>query len=283
MSQGGSPGLLGVFYACPEVSQTGMTDPIPPVSEAPAVPAHQRHVSVSVLWVETFVAVPPSVVHNGLFGVRELCVLFFILFATEPFRLVKHLPNTHIQNPPPAIEHMSEDEVGEVPSCPRLQLFRDHPITRAWHKLVLEMQHGSRTPILALVGGAMLGKTCKCVSFFGNSKTVRVQCSGFPTGVLPAVDLEGQHAAVLWEDIRVDQLLHNRRVFAEGRVSPPGSQVFLSHGNHQVDHPPVAMMLCANFLPMTVSEGLSAEEALWMHHNVWKVTLDAGTRWWLDL
>ena len=101
MSQGGSPGLLGVSYACPEVSQTGMTDPIPPVSEAPAVPAHQRHVSVSVLWVETFVAVPPSVVHNGLFGVRELCVLFFILFATEPFRLVKHLPNTHIQNPPP--------------------------------------------------------------------------------------------------------------------------------------------------------------------------------------
>lgn len=97
MSQGGSPGLLGVSYACPEVSQTGMTDPIPPVSEAPAVPAHQRHVSVSVLWVETFVAVPPSVVHNGLFGVRELCVLFFILFATEPFRLVKHLPNTLIQ------------------------------------------------------------------------------------------------------------------------------------------------------------------------------------------
>ena len=100
MSQGGSPGLLGVSYACPEVSQTGMTDPIPPVSEAAAVPAHQRYVSVSVLWFETFVAVPPSVVHNGLFGVRELCVLVFIVFVTEPFRLVKHLPNTHIQNPP---------------------------------------------------------------------------------------------------------------------------------------------------------------------------------------
>ena len=178
---------------------------------------------------------------------------------------------------------MSEDEVGAVPSCPRLQPLRDHPITTAWHKLVLEMQHGSRTPILALVGGAMLGKTCKCISFFGYSKTVRVQCSGLPTGVLPAVDLDGQHAAVLWEDIRVDQLLHNRVVFASGRPSLPVSQVFASHGNHQVDHPPVAMMLCANFLPMTVSEGLSAEEALWMHHNVWKVTLDAGTRWWLDL
>ena len=97
LSQRGSPGLRGVSYACPEVSQTGMTDPIPPVSEAAAVPAHQRYVSVSVLWFETFVAVPPSVVHNGLFGVRELCVLFFILFSTEPFRLVKHLPNTLIQ------------------------------------------------------------------------------------------------------------------------------------------------------------------------------------------
>jgi hypothetical protein len=33
---------------------------------------------------------------------------------------------------------------------------------------------------------------------------------------------------------------------------------------------------------MTVSEGLSAEEALWMHLNVWKVTIEAGTRWWLE-
>jgi hypothetical protein len=175
----------------------------------------------------------------------NLCV-GLILFVTEPFRLVKHLPNTHRQDPPSVMADRADDE-GEVPRCLRLHPFRDHPITTAWHKLVLEMQHGSRTPILALVGGAMLGKTCKCVSFFGNSKTVRVQCSGFPTGVLPAVDLDGQHAAVLWKDIRVDQLLHNRVVFASGRPSLPVSQVFASHGNHQVDQPPVAMMLCSNF------------------------------------
>ena len=177
----------------------------------------------------------------------------------------------------------SEDEVGEERSCLRLQPFRDHPITTAWHKLVLERQHGSRTPILALVGEAMLGKTFKCVSFFGNSNTARVHCAGCPPGMLPAVDLDGRHAAVLWDDIRVDQLLHNRVVFASGRPSLPVSEVFASHGNHQVEQPPLAMMLCCNFLPMTVSERLSAEEALWMHHNVWKVTLDAGTRWWLDL
>ena len=176
-----------------------------------------------------------------------------------------------------------EDEVGEVPSCPRLHPFRDHPMTTAWHKIVLERQPGTRTPILALVGGGMLGKTFKCLSFFGNSRTVRVHCHNSPKGVLPGVHLDGRHAAVVWEDIRVDQLLNNRWVFAEGRVSPPGSQVFLSHGNHQVDQPPLAMMLCANFLPMTVSEGLCAEDALWMHHNVWKVTLNGGDRWWLDL
>ena len=105
---------------------------------------------------------------------------------------------------------------------------------------------------------------------------------GYPTGVLPAVDLDGRHAAVLWKDIRVDQLLHNREVFVSGRPSLPVSEVFVNHGNHQNHQHPLAMMLCANFLPMTVSEGLSAEEALWMHHNVWKVTLEAGTRWWLD-
>ena len=176
-----------------------------------------------------------------------------------------------------------EDEVGEVPSCPRLHPFRDHPMTTAWHKIVLERQPGTRTPILALVGGGMLGKTFKCMSFFGNSRTVRVHCHNSPKGVLPGVHLDGRHAAVVWEDIRVDQLLHNRVVFASGRPSLPVSQVFASHGNHHVDQPPVAMMLCSNFLPMTVSEGLSAEEALWMHHNVWKVTLNGGDRWWLDL
>ena len=59
MCQGSCSGLFEVSYAFPEVSQTGMTDRIPPVSEAAAVPAHQRHVLVSVHWFETFVAVPP--------------------------------------------------------------------------------------------------------------------------------------------------------------------------------------------------------------------------------
>jgi hypothetical protein len=84
MCQGGCSGLFEVSYAFPEVSQTGMTDRIPPVSEAAAVPAHQKHVLVSVLWVQTFVAVPPSVVHNGWFGVRETCVL--VLFCSPQSR-----------------------------------------------------------------------------------------------------------------------------------------------------------------------------------------------------
>ena len=66
-------------------AQKGMTDRIPPVSEAAAVPANQRHVLVSVLWFETLVSVPLSVVHNGLFGVWELCVLF--LFCSPQSRL----------------------------------------------------------------------------------------------------------------------------------------------------------------------------------------------------
>ena len=59
MCQGSCSGLFEVSYAFPEVSQTGMTDRIPPVNAAAAVPAHQRHVLVSVHWFETFVAVPP--------------------------------------------------------------------------------------------------------------------------------------------------------------------------------------------------------------------------------
>ncbi len=205
-----------------------------------------------------------------------------ILFASEPFRLVKHLPHSHSHHPPSVMADSEHDE-GQLPRCLMLQPFRDHPTVTNWHRLVLERQPGTRTPILAFVGPSGNGKTSKAVSFFGNSQTVRVHCQNFPTGVLPAVDLDGRPAAVVWEDMRADQLLNNRWIFAAGAVAPPRSAGFASHGNHQVDQPPPAMILCCNFLPMSVSEGLCAEEAFWMLHNVWKVTLDADTRWWLDL
>jgi hypothetical protein len=211
---------------------------------------------------------------------NPVCCIF-ILFATEPFGLVKHLPNTHTFGPQ-SFMAQTEDEMGEEASCERLQPFRDHPIITAWKKMVAEMQHDGRKPILAFIGGALLGKACKGLSIFGESKTLTVHCAGHPTGVLPVVDLEGRHAAVLWKDIRVDQVLHNRRMFVSWPHFPPFSDVFASHGNHHYEHHPPAMMVCSNFLPTTVSEGLSAEEALWMHQNIWKVTLEAGARWWLD-
>jgi hypothetical protein len=79
-ARGGCSGLFEVSYAFPEVSQTGMTDRIPPVSEAAAVPAHQRHVLVSVHWFETFVAVPPprwSIMVGSESG-KLVCWFYFV-------------------------------------------------------------------------------------------------------------------------------------------------------------------------------------------------------------
>ena len=258
----------------------GMTERILPVSGAAAVPATRRHVLVSVLWLATLVSVILSVTDNGFVGILGFRVVY--LFGSIQSRLGSSgIPeHTHVETSD--FMAQTEDEMGEEAICVRLQPFRPHLITTAWQKLVLEVPRGSRTPILALVGGALEGKSFKCISIFGRPKTVVVHCAGYPTGVLPRVDLTERHAAVLWEDIRVDQLLHNREVFASGRPSPPVSEVCMNHGNHQYDQQPLAMMLCANFLPMTVSEGLSAEETFWMHLNVWKVTFEAGTRWCLE-
>ena len=177
----------------------------------------------------------------------------------------------------------SETEAWAAALPTRIHGFRSHPIITEWEKLVTASPRGCKTPILALVGPAMTGKTSKCMNLFG-SRTVLVSCAGQRNGVLPVVHLERQHMAVLWDEIRIDQLLHNREVFACGRPALPESQVFVTGANHPLDRRPrpLAMMLCANFLPMTVSEGLSAEEALWMEHNVWKVTLEPGTNWWVD-
>ncbi len=63
----------------------GMTDRIPPVSGAAAVPATRRHALVSVLWLATLVSVILSVVHNGFVGVLGLRVVF--LFGSIQSRL----------------------------------------------------------------------------------------------------------------------------------------------------------------------------------------------------
>ena len=238
---------------------------------------------VSVPCLETVVSVPLPVVHDGLLRVLEFFVVFLLWLPKSRLGSSStSRTHTHLWGPRSVMDE-SEDEVGAAAIPYRIHLTRPHPIITDWQKLVAESRRGCRTPILALVGGAQTGKTWKCMTLFG-SRTVLVSCAGQRNGVLPVVDLERHHMSVLWKDIRVDQLLHNREVFASGRPALSDSQVFVTGANHPLDRRPrpLAMMLCANFLPMTVSEGLSADDALWMEHNVWKVTLEPGTRWWVD-
>lgn len=232
---------------------------------------------------ETVVSVPLSIVHDGLPRVLE----FFVVFS---LRLPKSRlgssstsrTHTHLWGPLSVMAE-SEEEVDAAALPYRILLTRTHPIITEWQMLVAESRRGCRTPILAFLGPALTGKTWKGMSLFG-SRTVLVSCQGQRNGVLPVVHLERQHMSVLWDEIRIDQLLQNKEVFACGRPALPESQVFVTGANHPLDRRPrpLAMMLCANFLPMTVSEGLSAEDALWMEHNVWKVTLEPGTNWWVD-
>ena len=238
---------------------------------------------VCVLCDETVVSVPLSIVHDGLPRVLEFIVVFSLRLPSSRLGSSStSRTHTHLWGPLSVMSE-SEDEVGAAALPYRIHGFRPHPIITDWQKLVAESRRGCRTPILALVGGALTGKTSKCMNLFG-SRTVLVSCAGQRNGVLPVVHLERQHMAVLWDEIRIDQLLQNTEVFACGRPALPESQVFVTGANHPLDRRPrpLAMMLCANFLPMTVSEGLSAEDALWMEHNVWKVTLEPGTRWWVD-
>ena len=101
--------------------------------------------------------------------------------------------------------------------------------------------------------------------------------------MLPGVDVEGRHVAVLFDDIRVDQIIHNREICLWDRPPLAVSAVCLNHGNHQMRHHRVAIVVCCNDLPITVGEGLSPQEARWMQMNVEKVTLDTEKSWWHKL
>ena len=100
--------------------------------------------------------------------------------------------------------------------------------------------------------------------------------------MLPGVDVEGGTSRSS-STISASTRLSNREICLWDRPPLAVSAVCLNHGNHQMRHHRVAIVVCSNDLPITVGEGLSPQEAQWMQMNVEKVTLDTEKSWWHKL
>ena len=167
----------------------------------------------------------------------------------------------------------------------RQKPFKTHPLITEWLPQFLPANHGvrARCTVLAFIGDSMQGKTTKGLSIFGISKTLKVSCQGCPTGVLPGLSAfkRGRHVAILFDECRSDQILLNREFFQSSVYPQSLSQSACNQYSYQLWVYQVAMIICANHLPMIVADGLSPADAEWLQANVVMVTLPAGDTWYL--
>ena len=134
--------------------------------------------------------------------------------------------------------------------------------------------------MLAFVGGAMQGIRSKALSLFGVDKTLVVSCLFSPKGRLPDLTsfISGRHLAILFEDIRLDQILENRAFFAPPS-QPQLPESLWNSGVIEVYGYQTALIASTDHLPFTESDGLSEGEAFWMNLNIRKFTLGKGDIW----
>jgi len=95
--------------------------------------------------------------------------------------------------------------------------FVDHPVIT---KFLAQFQarHYAAEPrslCLLLVGDSRQGKSTKAMSLFNVKHTLKVSCQGLPKGVLPSLARfdRSKHKAIVWDEIRPDQVLNNRELF----------------------------------------------------------------------
>ena len=163
--------------------------------------------------------------------------------------------------------------------------FKKHPRVTKWLEQFSPVHYGKspRSLSLAFVGASMQGKTSMGMAIFGVGQTLKVSCQGCPKGILPGLSgfIRGKHVAILFDEVRVDQVLENREFFQSSAYPQQLSQSLCNQYSYQVWVYQIGMILCANHLPMTETDGLSSSDADWMQANVVLVTLPEGQTWYL--
>ena len=128
----------------------------------------------------------------------------------------------------------------------------------------------------------MIGKTQRGMDLFGPEQTMQVNCQGLPAGCLPSIANfdRSKVKSIPWDEIRVDQVLGNKELFqATNRVVVLGQSACNQH-RYEVYVYQTAMILCSNYFPMSVAEGLGCKsDEDWLQKNIVRAELPPGQAW----
>ena len=139
-----------------------------------------------------------------------------------------------------------------------------------------------RKKCLLLVGDSQQGKSTKALSLFTPEKTLKVSCQGLPDGVVPSLGRfdRARHVAIVWDEIRPDQVLNNRELFQSNAHEQFLQQSVCNQHAYSVWVYHTAQILCANSFDMD-SPPLSEGDAQWLNSNLHVARLAPGQRWFL--
>lgn len=139
----------------------------------------------------------------------------------------------------------------------------------------------SRFRCLVLVGGTQQGKTSKGMSLWGSTRTLKVSCGNCGPGVLPSLAKfeRSHHKAILFDEVRTDQVLSNRELFqsnehvqtlGQSACNPFAYSIWVYH---------IAMILCANSFDIGDKE-LTEGDRDWLQGNMIVVELPKKEKWY---
>ena len=163
--------------------------------------------------------------------------------------------------------------------------FRTHGVIADWMTQFERCRYAvdHRKRCLLFVGDSQQGKSSKAVSLFGPQQTLKVSCQGLPSGVLPSLGRldRDKHKAVVWDEIRPDQVLNNRELFQSNAFEQFLQQSICNQHAFSVWLYHIAQILCANSFD-TESTALLPGDVQWLKSNLTIVELGPGQKWYLS-
>lgn len=164
--------------------------------------------------------------------------------------------------------------------------FVSHPVISEFLAQFDVARYGSdhRKFCLLLVGDSQQGKSTKAMSLFTVQNTLKVSCQGLPSGVLPGLAKfdRAKHRAIVWDEIRPDQVLNNRELFQSNAFEQHLQQSVCNQHAYSVWVYHTAQILCANTFDME-SRKLAPGDTLWLRTNLRVANLAPGQKWFLNV
>jgi hypothetical protein len=166
--------------------------------------------------------------------------------------------------------------------------FRGHIVIDNWitQYHAEKYKKSSRFRSLLMTGGTQTGKSWKALSLWGVGRTLKVNCQGLAPHTLPSIAEfdRSKHCAILFDEIRTDQVLGNKEVFQAGAFTVSLAQSNCNVFCYQLWLYQVAFILCSNAFPMSNADGakLTDEEGDWLRSNIDDVHLPSGQKWFIE-